>query len=147
VSGTVLPDTVLVVPFLAIVTEPLEADIAGSLIELAFGEDRTGRSDRLALDPGTLDHARAEAEVLHHPHRAVLQPQAIPVAVMGYVVIAEGDIALACPLPQPGDIVADIFPAVLGIANEAVVARDILVKPDDVLIVAAEVPEGVDRNT
>jgi hypothetical protein len=39
-AWAVLPDTVLIIPLLAVMAEPLETEFAGSLIELAFREDR-----------------------------------------------------------------------------------------------------------
>ena len=41
---------------------------------------------------GTLHDERTEAETLHHAHRALFQPEALPVTIVGNVVIAEHDV-------------------------------------------------------
>src|SRR3954469_14258351 len=61
------------------------------------------------------------------------------------VMVAEARAALPRPLFEPGDVVADELAAVLVVADEAVEAVDVLVQPDRVEVVAAEIPEGLDR--
>jgi hypothetical protein len=141
VAGPVLPDPALVVPLLAIGAKPLKADRAGLLVELALGEGATRGRDRLELVPGPLDHGRVEPKPAHHPLGAALEPQALAVAVLRDVVLAEAGVALSGPFLEPGDIVADELAAVLVIADEALEAVDVLVQPDRVEVVAAEIPE------
>jgi hypothetical protein len=66
VAGTVIPDAVVVVPFLAVVPQPLQAEIAGCLVELAGREDGARLGDGLALHSWALHAERTEAEALHH---------------------------------------------------------------------------------
>src|SRR5215212_10013690 len=85
-----------------------------------------------------------EPEPAHDPLRAALEPQALAIAVVRDVVVAEARVALPRPLLQPGDVVADELAAVLVVADEALEAVDVLVQPDGVEVVAAEIPEGLD---
>src|SRR4051794_3686883 len=66
---------------------------------------------------------------------AALEPQALAVAVMRDEVVPEGGVALLRPGLQPGHVVADELAAVLVIADEALVAVDVLVQPDGVEVV------------
>src|SRR5215212_12151307 len=60
------------------------------------------------------------------------------------VMVFEARVALPRPLLQPGDVVPDELAAVLVVADEAVEAVDVLVQPDRVEVVAAEIPESLD---
>src|SRR5215207_8211498 len=84
-----------------------------------------------------------EPEAAHHALGARLEPQAFAVAVVRDVVVAEAGVALPRPLLQPGDVVAYELAAVLIVADEALEAVDVLVQPDRVEVVAAEIPEGL----
>src|SRR5215207_5382162 len=112
--------------------------------QLAAGEGAPRRRDRLALVARPLDDTGVEPEAAHHALGAGLEPQALAVAVVRDVVVAEARVALPRPLLQPGDVVADELAAVLVVADEAVKAVDVLVQPDRVEVVAAEIPERLD---
>src|SRR4051794_25675548 len=60
------------------------------------------------------------------------------------VMVFEARVALPRPLLQPGDVVPDELAAVLVVADEAIEAVDVLVQPDGVEVVPAEIPEGLD---
>src|SRR3954469_25168489 len=114
------------------------ARAAALLVEPAAREHGPRRRDRLELAARPLHHLGPEPEPAHPPLGAALEPQALPVTVMGDVVGPEGGVALLRPGLQPGHVVADELAAVLVVADEALVAVDVLVQPDGVEVVASE---------
>ena len=64
---------------------------------------------------------------------------------MGKIVIAERNPVFLCPVAQPLDVEADKLAAVLVVGDETMVALDVLVQPDRIGVVAAQIPKRIDE--
>ncbi len=139
----IAPDPALLIPFLAVVTQALQARRATRLVEVAGRKDIARGLDSLALVGHLRDDGRPEPHFFHHRQPALGQEFVLPGAVVWPVVLIPFRIVVALPVAQPANVVGDVLPALLIIADEAMRRRDM--SANDYTIAESERRIGVEK--